>query len=57
MREHHDRNGGGRLTITDTGIGIRAEDLPRVCEKAIPDITVMPTRNRPESGCIFAAQF
>ena len=23
----------GRLTITDTGIGIRAEDLPRVCEK------------------------
>ena len=21
------------LTITDTGIGIRAEDLPRVCEK------------------------
>ena len=23
----------GRLTITATGIGIRAEDLPRVCEK------------------------
>ena len=25
----------GRLTITDTGIGIRAEDLPRVCEKRL----------------------
>ena len=47
----------GRLTITDTGIGIRAEDLRESAKKAIPDITVMPTRNRPESGCIFAVQF
>lgn len=38
-----------------------SEYARRICresaKKAIPDITVMPTRNRPESGCIFAAQF
>lgn len=38
-----------------------SEYARRICresaKKAIPAITVMPTRNRPESGCIFAARF
>ncbi len=46
------------LIIEDTGIGIRAEDLPRVCELgATPAITGIAINAQPGSDCIFAAEY
>lgn len=41
-----------RLSVTDTSIGIARQDLPRICEKDLPVITVGQIKNHPESASI-----
>lgn len=40
------------LSVSDTGIGIAKEDLPRISKTVLPDITAGQTGNPPVSDCI-----
>ena len=43
------------LIISDTGIGIRPDDLSRILRKALPDTPAAPARNPQVSACTCAA--
>ena len=49
-----EKRGRECLVIEDNGIGIQAEDLPRVFEKGLPDIMEEQIRSLPGLDCIFA---
>ena len=48
---------GHMLTISDNGAGIPKEDLPRVFDRAIQAITVVPTRGLQASGCTWPGKW
>ena len=50
-------DGPQTLAISDTGIGIRREDLPRVLREALPVLTAAVRSGPPGWDCICAAVF